>query len=405
MASIHKLTARKVETAKPGQYGDGAGLWLVVDATGAKRWIYRFQIGGKASSMGLGAVRDVSLPEARAKAQVARAAVRSGRNPVEAKKAAQREAQGATFGQVGNSIIEARAPNWRGASTESDWRRGIEIHAASLRDMPMDEIDTAAVLRVLQPIWLTKPVMAARLRGMIEATLDAARALGKIDENRANPARWRGHLDKLLAKPKRLKRGHHPAIPYDSMPEFVSELRARSAVSARALEFQILTATRPGEAIGAKFNEIDFAKSLWTIPRERMKADKAHVVPLCRRAVEIVKEMRRQTNGEYIFPGRISGQHLNDNMPCRMADRLWPGSSAHGMRSSFRDFAGDETHFAREVAEAALAHVVGDKAEQAYRRGDALQKRRELMDAWARYCEPKEDGVADILKFPKGGAA
>lgn len=402
MSSIHKLTARKVETAKPGQYGDGAGLWLVVDKNGGKRWIYRFQIDRKASSMGLGAVRDVSLPEARAKAQKARTAVKAGRNPIEDRRAAQREADGATtFGQVAVKIIEARAPSWRGAGTEADWRRGIEVHAASLRDIQVDEIDTEAVLGVLQPVWQAKPIMASRLRGMIEIVIDAARARGLIDANRANPARWRGHLDKLLPKQKRLIRGHHPALDYREVPAFIHELRGRTCVSARALEFAILTAARTGETIGAKFDEFDIEKELWVVPRERMKAGKAHRVPLTARAVEIVKEMRRRTNGDYLFPGLKKNQPLNDNMMCRLAARMRPGISVHGFRSSFRDFAGDETHFAREIAEAALAHAVGNAAEQAYRRGDALEKRRSLMEAWASYLGQPSAGGAGVLIFKK----
>jgi len=231
------------------------------------------------------------------------------------------------------------------------------------------------------------PETASRLRGRIETVLDAAKAKGHIGRNEANPARWRGHLDKLLPRPSKLSRGHHAAMPYADVPAFVAEIRQRAATAARALEFCILTATRSSEALRAAWEEIDLDAKVWTIPAERMKAGRPHRVPLSGRAAEILKEMGAGRSGDFVFPGQRPGRPLS-NMALEMfLRRAQSEYTTHGFRSSFRDWAGNETTFPRELAEHALAHVIGDKAEQAYRRSDALTRRRELMEAWARYCE------------------
>jgi integrase len=400
-----KLTARAVATAKPGRHGDGAGLWLIVSYTGAKRWAYRFTIAGKVSELGLGSFPDLSLNAARDMAAEARKLAKSGKSPVEARReAARADAGKPTFGKCADEFIAAKGSEWRNDKHRAQWAMTLTKYAGPLRSKPVDEIDTEAVLEVLTPLWQKTPETASRLRGRIEAVFDAARARGFIPRNEANPARWRGHLDKLLPKRPTLSRGHHAAMAYAELPAFVAKLREREALAALALEFAILTATRSGEVLGARWDEIDLVGKVWTIPAERMKAARAHRVPLAGRALAILERLFETRTGEYVFPGHREKRPLS-NMAMEMVLRRMDmdGVTVHGMRSAFRDWAGNETHFAREVAEAALAHVVGDKAEQAYRRGDALEKRRELMDAWARYCEPKTG--ENVIAFKKSGGA
>jgi integrase len=400
-----KLTARAVATAKPGRHGDGAGLWLIVSDTGAKRWAYRFTIAGKVSEAGLGSYPDVPLNAAREMAAEARRLHKAGKSPVEARReAARTEAGKPTFGKCADDFIAAKGSEWRNDKHRAQWAMTLTKYAAPLSSKPVDEIDTEAVLAVLTPLWQRAPETASRLRGRIEAVLDAARARGFIPRNEANPARWRGHLDKLLPKRSKLSRGNHAALPYAEAPAFVAKLREREALAALALEFAILTAARSGEVLGARWDEIDFAAKVWTVPAARMKAGREHRIPLSGRALNILEKLSEAKTSEYVFPGQRIGRPLS-NMSMEMVLRRMDmdGVTVHGMRSAFRDWAGNETHFAREVAEAALAHVVGDKAEQAYRRGDALEKRRELMDAWARYCEPKTG--ENVIAFKKSGGA
>ena len=255
-----------------------------------------------------------------------------------------------------------------------------------IRKTPVDAIDTEAVLgsqALVDACAGNRP----RLRGRIEAVLDAAKARGFIGRNEANPALWRGHLDKLLPKRGKLTRGHHAAMEYAKLPAFLAELRTRSATAARALEFCILTATRSGEALAARWNEIDMDAKVWTVPAARTKAAREHKVPLSDRALANLAEMEAGKAGEYVFPGHRPNKPLSNMAFEMLLRRIGSPITAHGFRSSFRDWAGNETVFPRELAEHALAHVIGDKAEQAYRRSDALARRRELMDAWARFCE------------------
>jgi len=384
---VAKLTARKVATAKPGRHGDGAGLWLAVAATGAKKWVFRFSFGGKVTEMGLGSADVVGLAQARERAMEARQMVAAGKNPiVEKRQAKEKQAARSTFGEVADDLLAAKASEWRNEKHKAQWKMTLEVYAAPLRAKPVDEIDTEAVLSVLRPIWLEKPETASRLRGRIETVLDAARAKGHIPRNEANPARWRGHLDKLLAKRPKLSRGHHAAMDYANVPAFIAQLRERKATAALALEFTILAAARSGETRGAQWSEFDLEKKLWTVPAERMKPGREHRVPLTDRAVEIVSALSEAKTGDFVFSGAGGKKPLSIMALDMLLRRMGQDVTTHGFRSSFRDWAGNETHFAREVAEAALSHVVGDKAEQAYRRSDALEKRRALMDAWAHYC-------------------
>jgi integrase len=265
--------------------------------------------------------------------------------------------------------------------------------------LPVDKVALEHVLAILQPIWESKSVTASRLRGRIEAVLDYAKVRGLREGE--NPARWRGHLDKLLSKSKKLARGHHPAMPYAEVPAFVQSLRGRDGMAAIVLEFLILTAARSGEARGARWDEIDFAAKVWTVPGVRMKAGCEHRVPLSGRALAILEGLAEARIGEFVFPGQrcirpISASAL-DELLQRMNIR---DATPHGFRSAFRDWAGDCTHFPREICEAALAHVAGDETERAYRRGDALEKRRQLMEAWAQFCTADTGGTILKLKWP-----
>lgn len=387
----NKLSARTVATlAKPGRYGDGSGLYLVVSETGARKWVFRFTFGGRVTEMGFGNAA-VSLAQARGKAVEARKTLAERKSPIEARREAERIAAGKpTFGQCADALLEAKSSEWRNEKHRAQWAMTLAEYAKPLRALPVDEVDTEAVLGVLQPIWQAKPETASRLRGQIETVLDAARAKGHIARNEANPARWRGHLDKLLAKRQKLTRGHHAAMAFDDVPEFMGRLREREAAAALALEFLILTAARSGEVLGARWAEFDLEAKVWTVPAARMKAGREHRVPLSRRALAILEELAKGRTGEFVFAGQRAGKPLSGMAMEMLLRRLKAESvTVHGFRSAFRDWCGEATSFPREVAEAALAHVAGDATEQAYRRGDALAKRRKLMEAWAGFCEPR----------------
>jgi integrase len=273
----------------------------------------------------------------------------------------------------------------------------LESYAAPLRAKPVDTIATDDVLAVLKPIWTTKAETASRVRGRIEKVLDAAKAKGFREGE--NPARWRGHLDHLLPRPSKLARGHHAAMAYEIVAAFVGDLRGREATAALALEFCILTASRSGEVLGARWSEFDLDKKIWTVPANRMKAGREHRVPLSSRAATILRQLQKLKAGDFVFPGQARTKPLS-NMAMEMVLRRMKITDAtvHGFRSSFRDWAGNVSSFPREVVETALAHVIGDKAEQAYRRSDALEKRRKLMEAWAEYCERATGNVVQIAK-------
>jgi integrase len=402
MAGKQKLTARAAATTKPGRYGDGRGLYLAVSATSARKWVFRFTIAGRVTEMGLGNAA-VSLAQAREKAAEARKLVAAGVNPIEARREAGRLKAGKpTFGQCADALLEAKSPEWRNDKHRAQWKMTLETYASRLWSVPVDAVDTEAVLGVLQPIWQSKPETASRLRGRIETVLDAARAKGHVARNEANPARWRGHLDKLLPKRQKLTRGHHAAMAFDDVPEFIGKLREREAVAALALEFAILTAARSGEVLGARWAEIDLDAKVWTVPATRMKAGREHRVPLSGRALAILETLAAARTGDFVFPGQKTGKPLS-GMAMEMVLRRMKVDdvTVHGFRSAFRDWCGEATSFPRELAEAALAHVAGDATERAYRRGDALEKRRGLMEAWAGFCEPRAGSNVLSMTRPK----
>jgi integrase len=391
-----KLTARKVETAKPGKYSDGGNLYLIVSETGARKWVLRFTWRGRAKEMGLGSAASVPLADAREKAASARRKIAQGVNPIEARK---RDGGIPTFGEMADDVRETLSAGFRNEKHKTQWKSTLETYAAPLRGKPVDTITTDDVLTVLKPMWTTKAETASRVRGRIEKVLDAAKAKGFREGE--NPARWRGHLDHLLPRPSKLARGHHAAMPYEDVGAFVGKLREREATAALALEFCILTAARSGEVLGARWSEIDLDKKIWTVPANRMKPGRVHRVPLSARAVSILNHLTELKKGDFVFPGHSRGKPLS-NMAMEMMLRRMKieDATVHGFRSSFRDWAGNVTTFPREVTETALSHVIGDKAEQAYRRSDALDKRRKLMDAWAAYCEPKAN--SNVLRLRKG---
>ena len=377
-----KLTARKVETTRPGKYSDGGNLYLIVSRTGSRKWMLRFTWRGQAKEMGLGSARSVPLADAREKAAAARRKIAQGFNPIDERK---RDGGIPTFGEMADDVREALSAGFRNEKHKAQWKATLETYAAPLRNKPVDTVATDDVLAVLKPIWMTKAETASRVRGRIEKVLDAAKAKGLRDGE--NPARWRGHLDHLLPRPSKLARGHHAAMPYEDVATFIAKLRAREATASLALELCILTAARSGEILGMQWSEIDIDKKIWTVPANRMKAGREHRVPLSPRAVAILSQLEKPRTGDLVFPGQARNKPLS-NMAMEMMLRRMKVNNAtvHGFRSSFRDWAGNVSNFPREVVETALAHVIGDKAEQAYRRSDALEKRRQLMDAWAAYC-------------------
>jgi integrase len=401
--AIHKLTARTVETlAKPGRHSDGGGLYLSISPEGWRRWVFMYTWRGRQREAGLGSAGKggVSLKAARERAAGGRALVKAGVDPIANWSKADPE-QAQTFGTVADEYLSAHEGSFRNEKHKAQWRMTLTHYCGPIRAKSVDQIDTEAVLSVLKPLWTRAPETASRLRGRIETVLDAARARGFIGQNQANPARWRGHLDKLLPKRTKLSRGHHAAMPYAEVPAFIAELRGRETTAARALEFCILTAARSGEALATRWDEIDLDTRIWTIASARTKAAREHRVPLSDRSIAILVELEAGRTGEFVFHGLKRGQPLSGMAFEMLLRRLKSPYTTHGFRSSFRDWAGNETMFPRELAEHALAHVIGDKAEQAYRRSDAIERRRELMDAWARYCE----GRSKVLSFKRPAAA
>ncbi|MEA2897867.1 MAG: hypothetical protein QOJ84_3482, partial [Bradyrhizobium sp.] len=332
-----KLTARRVETAKPGKYSDGGNLYLIVSETGARKWVLRFTWRGRAKEMGLGSATSVPLADAREKAAGARRKIAQGLNPIDERK---RDGGIPTFGEMADNVREALSAGFRNEKHKAQWKSTLATYAAPLRGKPVDTIATDDVLAVLKPIWTTKAETASRVRGRIEKVLDAAKAKGFREGE--NPARWRGHLDHLLPKPSKLARGHHAAMSYEDLAAFVAKLRKREATSALALELCILTAARSGEILGMRWSEIDLDQKIWTVPADRMKAGREHRVPLSSRAATILRQLEKLKAGEFVFSGQARDKPLS-NMAMEMVLRRMKVEDAtvHGFRSSFRDWAGN----------------------------------------------------------------
>jgi integrase len=384
---IGKLTTVSVRQARRrGLYGDGGGLFLQVSKNGAKSWVFRFKNDGRLRVMGLGPVHTISLLEARELARNCRKLRLDGIDPIEARRGrrlAERleAAKAMTFAECAAGYIAAHRAGWRNEKHAAQWPATLATYVDPVfGNLPVQAVDVALVLRAIEPIWTAKPETASRVRGRIESVLDWAMARGyRVGEN---PARWRGHLENLLPRRSKVRRvQHHAALPYAELPDFMDELRQQNGVVARSLEFAILTAARTGEVIGATWDEIDFEARLWTVPAARMKAGREHRVPLSGAAVTILKSLREASTGRRIFP--ISNMAML--MLLRRMDR--EDLTTHGFRSTFSDWCAEQTSTPSEVREMALAHVVGDKVEAAYRRGDMFEKRGQLAEAWARYCD------------------
>ena len=385
MAKItNKLTVKSVDATKSrGRLSDGGGLYLNVTSNGRKAWVFRWKPrGGKVREMGLGPYPAISLAKARDEAADFRRMIAEGVDP----KAERNKEVEPTFKECVEKFLDDMESQWSNEKHKYQWRQTLgPSYCAKIENKRVSEIAMDDVLMVLKPVWVEKPETASRLRGRIERVLNFAKVKGWRDGE--NPAAWRGNLQNVLPKSKKLTQGHLAAMPYHQVPEFVERLRTYQAMAARALEFAILTCGRSGEVLGARWDEIDFANQTWTIPAERMKARKEHVVPLSGAAMDILSPLSGVRSCEFVFPGQKEGKALS-NMALSMLLRRMKVQDAtpHGFRSSFRDWCGDETSFPREVAEGCLAHIVGNTVEQAYRRSTAIEKRRSLLEAWADYC-------------------
>ena len=407
--TLNRLTAKEVEKkTAPGLYGDGGGLTLQITKAGVKSWLYRYMINGKAYGMGLGPIHTVTLAEAREKATAARKQVLEGINPLEAKRQAKLEAATAkaklmTFDQCASAYIEAHRASWRNAKHADQWNNTIATYASPfIGSLPVAQVDTPLVLKVLtqdqngQQFWQVKNETAKRVRARMESVLDWATTSGA--RSGENPARWKGHLENLLATIDKVRvTKNHPSLPWQKVGTFVQELRIRDGIAARALEFTILTAARSGEVRGARWSEIDLEAKVWTIPAERMKAKQQHEVPLSWAAIKLLQDMPRLEGTDVIFPG-TKGQPLSDMSLTAVIRRmnkatsLWVDNegktvTVHGFRSSFRMWAAEATNYPREVAEHALAHRLPDVVERAYQRGTQFPKRAEMMQEWADYMD------------------
>jgi integrase len=385
-----------VQRLQPGLHADGGGLYLQVAPGGSRSWLYRYTMHGKEHRIGLGSVSAVPLKLARQLVAKQRELRATGIDPLTHKREQRNahlvaEAKAITFKECAENYITAHEAGWRNPKHRQQWRSTLEQYVYPIMGaLPVQAIDTNLVLKALEPIWATKTETASRLRGRIESILDYAKARGY--RNGENPAHWRGHLDNLLARPAKIApHVHHAALPYSDIGSFMSNLRGRNSTSARCLEFLILTAARTGEVIGAEWSEFDLAAKVWTVPASRMKGNRDHRVPLSNRAVELLHIMRARCENDFVFPGR-SGPLSNMSLLALLRVMGCP-ITAHGFRSSFRDWAAEQTNFPHEVAEMALAHAIESKVEAAYRRGDLFEKRRRLMDAWAAFCsKPSQTG-------------
>lgn len=385
-----------------GRYpvGGVAGLCLKVSPAGARSWVLRVVVAGKRRDAGLGGYPDVTLAQAREKARQARADIERGVDPIAARAAAKSaltaaRGQQTTFTNAAELFIKAKSPEWKNAKHVAQWTATLETYAYPVvGKMQVRDVTLAHVVKILEPIWSTKTETATRLRGRLEQVLDWATVRGFRHGD--NPARWKGHLDKILAKPGKVaKISHHPALPYLDMGQFMVDLRQKEGVSARLLEFTILTAARSGESRGATWSEIDMAAALWVIPGERMKAGKEHRVPLSDQVLKMLREIQRTPDTDLVFPAPRNGQ-LSDMAMTAIMRRMGLKAVPHGFRSTFRDWCAECTNYPRDVAEMALAHAIGNKVEAAYRRGDLFEKRTRLMAEWAKFCNTISKG-ADVV--------
>ena len=405
--AIERLSARQVEKAnKSGYYHDGGGLYLQVGDTLTKSWIFRYTLSGKTREMGLGSFNTFSLAEARERAKAQRQLLADGKDPIEIRKAAlevaaleSSKSQTLTFKECADKYIAAQRSGWKNAKHAGQWTNTLQTYALPVvGGLSVRDIDTAHIKRILEPIWTTKTETATRVRSRIEAVLNWAAHNGYRDEG-PNPARWKGHLQFSFAKRSKVRKAENfPALPYQQAGVFIQELRQLPGNAARALEFTILTAARTGMTLGAKPEEFNLEQGVWTVPGDRMKAGKEHRVPLSRRAVEIIKA---QPEGDYIFAGRFKGASLSNMAMLEVVRGMGRKDlTVHGFRSTFRDWAAEQTSYPHEMQEIALAHIQDDKTVAAYLRTDMMEKRRRLMEDWAGYCNAPK-AAADVTPIRK----
>jgi integrase len=420
MAKIDLLSAAKVRSVKkPGYYLDGRGLYLQVRNETSKSWLLKYSIDKRPRAMGLGSAFDFSLADARERRDDLRKLIKRGIDPLEQKVADKlakkvEAAKAITFRAAAERLIASERKGWKNAKHASQWSATLKTYAYPvIGDLPVQAVDTGLVMKILDPIWSTKTETATRLRGRIESVLNSAKAFGEF--NGENPARWKGKLDATLAKPSDVASiKNQAALAYADLPDFMMNLRKREGIAAAALEFQILTASRPGNAMGARWCEIDVAAAVWTIAPENMKGKKQHKVPLSAAALAVLAGLEKIRTGEFVFYSADGKKPLSNAATRALIDRMneanekagrakWSDPQTgkaivpHGFRSTFRTWAGDKTNFPREVIEKALAHLVGDETERAYDRGNLFEKRKDLMDAWAAFATREHS--ADVLPF------
>jgi len=399
--TLHRLSAVKVEKLRrQGLHADGGGLYLRV-AGRSKTWVFRYKTAGRLRDMGLGGTHTLSLAKAREIAREQRELRLQGIDPIERRRAtiaARRvaDASAITFKDCGEAYIAAHEDGWHNAKHRQQWSNTLTQHVyPTIGNLPVSTIDTGLVMRVIEPLWKTVPETASRVRGRIESILDWARVRGyRIGEN---PARWRGHLDHLLPKTSRIRQvAHHSALPYAEIASFMAKLRQETGIAAHAIEFLILTAARLGEVLGATWSEIDLHDRVWIVPAARMKGGREHRVPLTEAAAAVLGRMHNIRRGDFVFAGAREGRPVAPITVLTLAKEITSGTTLHGFRSTFRDWAADQTNYPNHVVEQALAHAIPNAVEAAYRRGDLFEKRRRLMDAWAEFCG-KPQGAAKVM--------
>ena len=405
------LSAKRVaHLKKPGRYGDGHGLCLQITPSGVKSWLLRYERAGRERWMGLGPLHTVSLQEARERARKARGQLLDGLDPLEARKAehtrrALEAAKTITFEDAAVAYFNDHEKKWTNAKHRAQFLSTLKAYAfPTIGRLSVADIDTGLVLKSIEEIWRTKTETASRVRGRIEAVLDWATVRGYRTGD--NPARWHGLISEVLpARGKAQKTVHHAALPFAELPAFMAALReCEGGVGSRALEFTILTAARTGETLGARWTEIDFDEKMWKVPADRMKASREHRVPLSDRAIEILQAMPRETKNPFVFIGSRRGGLSNMAMAAVLKRMNRDDITVHGFRSTFRDWAAERTNYQNQIVEMALAHVVGNKVEAAYRRGDLFNKRRRLMAEWARYSGSEPMTQAAVITPIRRGA-
>jgi integrase len=385
------------------------GLYLQVAGPRARSWVYRYTRAGKARDLGLGSAFLIPLADAAAAADEARILHAKGGDPVEERKAARLAARlarmgGVTFRQVAEEYVGQHAPSWRNPKHRQQWESTLSTYCyPKIGSLPVQSIDTAMVLDIVRPIWLTKTETASRVRGRIEAIIDYATPQYRDGDN---PARWQILKSKLPKREKIAKVEHHAALPYADIPAFMTDLRTRDSISAKALEITILCCLRTSEVLGAEWTEIDLDAGLWTIPPTRMKAGKEHRIPLSKRALEILRDLASRREGNLVFPGQRVGKPLSDAAMSKVLDLMNRSDlTVHGFRSTFKDWSSEMTNFANEISEAALAHAIDSKVEAAYRRGDLFEKRKRLMAAWGDYCGSQPAQASQAVVVPLRGVS